>query len=43
MLLTGWWRREGDGDVDVVLMWSDGNDGYPLAILLFSQKQYTTL
>jgi hypothetical protein len=28
--------------VDVVSAWRDDDDGYPLAILLFAQKQYMT-
>jgi hypothetical protein len=39
----GWRRREGDGVVDVVLAWSDDDDGYHLTILLFAQKWYTVL
>jgi hypothetical protein len=37
-IINGWQQHEGDSGVNVISAWSDNDDGYPLAILLFSTK-----
>jgi hypothetical protein len=37
-IINGWQQHEGDSGVDVISAWSDNDDGYPLAILLFFYK-----